>query len=70
MTVLTAEDVGGAHSYIPHARPNFARSMASIRNEGGPWKCKSCNGASLLCYRCSICGADLASGGSTHGRQT
>lgn len=62
MTTLTADQIGARHSYIAHARPDFERSMAGIVNQGGPWACPRCNGASLLCYRCSICGADIIDG--------
>lgn len=60
--ILTADDIADRHQYIAHARPKFARSMAGIVNEGGPWSCSTCGGASLLDYRCSICGADLVDG--------
>ena len=69
MTILTASDLGAKHRYLAHARPDWARSMASIRNQGGPWECKSCSSASMLPYRCSICGRDLAGETTTHGRQ-
>lgn len=68
MTVLTADDLGGRHSYLAEARPEFARSMAGIRNLGGPWECRNCNGVSYLLYRCSICGGDLTKGSESEGR--
>lgn len=57
------------HTYLAQARPEWARSMASIQSEGGPWWCSSCRSASMLVYRCSICGRDLAGETTTHGRQ-
>lgn len=56
MTILTADDLQD-HRYLPD---DFARSMAGIRTEGGPWACESCGGPSYLVYRCSYCGNDLA----------
>lgn len=67
---LTADDLAGRHAYLAHARPDFERSMAGIRLEGGPWPCGACGNASLLCYRCSACGRDLAEDGSTRGRES
>lgn len=64
--ILTAADLSGAHPELP---TEWARSMASIRNEGGPWWCSSCDGPSMLCYRCSRCGRDLAGDTTTQGRQ-
>lgn len=69
MTVLTAADVAGRHTYLADTRPSWERSMAGIRNEGGPWSCATCSGVSLLMWRCSICGADLAGKTTTHGRE-
>jgi hypothetical protein len=69
MTMLTAGDVAGKHSYLATARPRWSRSMAGVRNEGGPWECPVGH-ASLLVYRCSVCGHDLASDTSTTGRQS
>jgi hypothetical protein len=63
MTVLTAEDVGGRHAHLAEHRPEWRRSMWSIRNDGGPWACPVGH-ASLLIYRCSVCGRDLATLGS------
>lgn len=60
MTVLTAEKVGGKHTYLAENREDWRRSMSAIRRDGGPWPCDFCDGASLLIYRCSICGDDLA----------
>lgn len=58
VTMLTAEELT-VHDYLASARPGWERSMASIRNDGGPWACNVCGGPSYLCYRCSQCGADL-----------
>lgn len=70
MTLLTADAVGARHTYLADARPDFRRSMASIRNAGGPWACVACESASLTCYRCSICGRDLAkTDNTTAGRE-
>lgn len=55
--VISPETVGAAHPELPEG---FRRSMASIKNHGGPWKCPGCGGPSYLCYRCSKCGKDLA----------
>jgi|GEM_PF-5759219 len=66
---LTADAVEGKHTYLAHARPGWQTSMATIRTQGGPWRCPSCRTASLLCYRCSACGRDLAGETTTHGRQ-
>lgn len=60
MTVITADDVAAKHQYLADNRPDWSQSMASIRNHGGPWWCDVCDTASLLCYRCSACGAELA----------
>jgi hypothetical protein len=68
MTVLTADDIGAVHRYIGRNRPEWSRSLASIRAEGGPWYCAACDGPSYLCYRCSKCGRDLAGDGGTSGR--
>ena len=68
MTVLTTDDIGAVHRYLARSRPEWQRSMASIRAEGGPWYCSSCDGPSLLTYRCSRCGRDLAGDGGTAGR--
>lgn len=64
MTLLTAEKIGETHSYLASARPDFSRSMATIRAHGGPWECPACDGVSYLIYRCSQCGKDLARGGA------
>jgi len=70
VTPLTADDVAGKHRYLARARSDWRRSMASVRNAGGPWACPACGTASLLVYRCSACGRDLADVGSTHGRES
>jgi len=69
VTTLTADVVGGKHTYLAHARPDWQTSMATIRTHGGPWKCRACGTASLLVYRCSACGRDLAGEMTTQGRQ-
>jgi len=68
MTVLTAADLEAVHTYLARSRPEWRRSMASIRAEGGPWRCGSCDAPSYLCYRCSRCGRDLAGDTTTHAR--
>jgi len=68
MTVLTADDVGDVHRYIGRNLPGWSASMATIKAKGGPWYCSSCDGPSLLTYRCSRCGRDLAGDGGTAGR--
>jgi hypothetical protein len=68
MAGLTADDLAGTHEYLAENHPDWARSMASIRNEGGPWACSTCGGPSYLCYRCSACGANLAADTATHSR--
>lgn len=60
MTRLTADAVGDKHRYLAHARPEWSRTMGEIRRAGGPWLCPTCQSASLLIYRCSACGRDLA----------
>lgn len=60
---LSAERLADAHPYLATARPEWERSAAAIRREGGPWPCEVCEHKSLLCYRCSICGADLTEEG-------
>ena len=70
MTVIHATDVADKHEYLAKARPEWSRSMWGIRNQGGPWKCETCDGASLLSWRCSICGAELTSDADTHGRES
>jgi len=69
MTVLTADTVADTHTYIGEHRPDWSASMANIQNQGGPWPCATCDGLSLLCYRCSQCGAELDSSASTEAIQ-
>lgn len=57
---LRAENLTDSHPHLAAARPDFAKSMAEIQNLGGPWSCDSCNRGSLVIYRCSRCGSDLA----------
>lgn len=66
--MLTTDDLAGRHRYLARNRPDWTGSMASIRNVGGPWACPNGH-ASLLVYRCSICGKDLASNSSTQGQR-
>jgi hypothetical protein len=61
---LNGTPIGERHRYLRDNRPEFERSLRSIVNEGGPWPCGSCNAPSYLCYRCSMCGRDLAGEGS------
>jgi len=63
---LNGDPIGERHSYLADARPGFETSMQSIRNRGGPWPCGNGH-ASLLCYRCSVCGRTIDDAG-THGR--
>lgn len=53
-TRLTAEELEETHPCLP---PGWARTMGQVRRRGGPWHCPTCDGASLLCYRCSKCGS-------------
>lgn len=69
MVVLEADAIAETHRYLAKARPDWRRSMGSIQNEGGPWECATCEGLSLLPWRCSQCGADLAGNRGTQGRQ-
>jgi hypothetical protein len=66
MTRLTADNLP-AHRFLQHSRPEWSASLASIRAKGGPWGCATCGTASMLCYRCSKCGADLAKAGTMSG---
>jgi len=60
MEALTANKLADVHNYLAAAKPDWRRSMAQIKAEGGPWHCSACGGPSYLCYRCSKCGSDLA----------
>lgn len=62
--MLTASELEGTHRYLARARPDWRRSMSSIRAHGGPWACPACDGVSYLIYRCSQCGHDLAAEGA------
>jgi len=64
---LTLEDLPG-HTYLHESHDHWQSSMHTIKQKGGPWGCPTCGTASMLSYRCSVCGAEL-SGGSTHGAQ-
>jgi len=66
MTRLTPADLPG-HRYLRESHPEWSASLASIQAKGGPWGCPACGTASMLCYRCSRCGADLAGNGTTAG---
>jgi hypothetical protein len=66
MTRLTPADLPG-HRYLRESRPEWSASLASIQAKGGPWGCPACGTASMLSYRCSRCGADLASSDTTAG---
>jgi len=70
MTVLDTDMIGEVHRYLARNKPEWSRSMASIKAEGGPWACPSCEAPSYLSYRCSRCGRDLAESTSTHGRES
>jgi len=56
---LNGTDISDGHPYLASAWPNWSSSMSAVQNQGGPWRCKTCDSASLLCYRCSKCGKDL-----------
>lgn len=56
--MLQASEVGDRHRYLAKSRPEWSKSMWSVRNEGGPWECSNGH-ASLLVYRCSVCGKEL-----------
>lgn len=58
-TWLTASELAEVHQYLAQANPDWRKSMALIRAQGGPWDCPVCGGPSYLCYRCSKCGKDL-----------
>jgi len=64
MTALTPEDLP-AHRYLRDARPEWSGSLRRIQEQGGPWGCSTCGTASMLSYRCSKCGADLAKSDGT-----
>lgn len=70
MATLDADDLADAHPYLAKAWPQWSRSMASIKLDGGPWPCDTCPGPSYLTYRCSKCGADLTTAKATSGRQS
>lgn len=53
-TVLRADDLP-KHRELPD---DFRRTMGDVLAHGGPWRCPMGH-ASLLDYRCSICGRDL-----------
>lgn len=55
---LNGTDISARHRYLSRAWPDWSGSLTSIRNAGGPWKC-AFGHASLLVYRCSICGKEL-----------
>jgi hypothetical protein len=56
---LHGNDISDAHTYLAKAWPQWTGRMDVIKNHGGPWPCQTCQGASLLSYRCSKCGAEL-----------
>lgn len=66
MTRLTPADLP-AHQYLRKHRPDWSTSTARLQRQGGPWGCAVCGTASMLSYRCSKCGADLASAEGTAG---
>ncbi len=61
MTVLTAEMLTETHPVLPYG---WRKDMHTIKKQGGPWKCPSCNGPSYLVYRCSSSGRDLCDEGN------
>jgi len=63
VTTLTAADLADAHPELPDG---WRRSMVQVKRRGGPWACGTCGAASLLCYRCSKCGRDLATDTNTN----
>lgn len=60
---MTPEDLPG-HTYLNEHHSDWSKGLPTITAQGGPWGCATCNSASMLPYRCSICGADLAGDGS------
>lgn len=56
MPLMWAEDLEETHPELPEG---WSGSMKAIQNLGGPWRCDTCDKASLLSYRCSRCGGDL-----------
>lgn len=67
-TVLTAAKVGDRHEYLASARPDWRMTAGQLDALGGPWWCPSCETASLLMYRCSVCGTDLTEKGERRDR--
>lgn len=57
--LLTIDKIGERHKWLAETMPNWSKTMAQIKNRGGPWHCESCDDPSYLCFRCSICGSDL-----------
>lgn len=55
---LNGHDIGDRHRYLAAAWPDKTLGMATIRAQGGPWSCPGGH-ASLLVYRCSVCGKEL-----------
>lgn len=57
-TRLTYESVRDTHPDVPE---DFDTTMERIVRYGGPYDCRVCGpGSSLLSYRCSKCGTDIA----------
>jgi len=66
--MIDLSDVPG-HTYLQESRDRWETSIETIQTKGGPWYCKTCGTASLLCYRCSVCGAEIGNEDSTAGEQ-
>lgn len=64
---MTPKDIPG-HDYLRENHEDWEKGMATLRAEGWPWWCESCSTASFLPWRCSKCGRDLASEGTTTAR--
>jgi hypothetical protein len=66
--MIDLSDVPG-HTYLHDSRDYWQGSLDTITEKGGPWYCDVCETASLLCYRCSVCGAELVGDNTTSGEQ-
>jgi len=66
--MIDLSDVPG-HTYLQDSRDYWHSSLETISEKGGPWYCHVCETASLLSYRCSVCGAELGGDNTTSGEQ-
>jgi len=55
---MTPEDLP-KHRYLRENRPDWSKSITTITEQGGPWWCATCETASMLVYRCSVCGGEM-----------